>query len=180
MTNREVHFPDKFLWGTSTSGYQTEGGGDNTDWWRYERAEGTHCEEVSGDACDSWNRYEQDLDLIVELGLNAYRLSVEWARVEPQRGVIDCRRAGALSPHARSLSRPQHPSRRHAAPLHAPAVGRRSRRIRVSRDRVTHGALRPRRRRRVGRPHRHRVHGERTEHRRADGLSHRRLPAGAE
>ncbi|MGB8196277.1 MAG: family 1 glycosylhydrolase [Acidimicrobiales bacterium] len=89
MTNRDVHFPDKFLWGTSTSGYQTEGGGDNTDWWRYERAEGTHCEEVSGDACDSWNRYEEDLDLIVQLGLNAYRLSVEWSRIEPRRGEID-------------------------------------------------------------------------------------------
>jgi beta-glucosidase len=89
MTQREVHFPERFSWGTSTSGYQTEGGGSNTDWWRYERAEGTHCEEVCGDACDSWNRYEQDLDLIVELGLNSYRLSVEWARIEPQRGVID-------------------------------------------------------------------------------------------
>jgi len=32
------------------------------------------------------NRYEQDLDLIVELGLNSYRLSVEWARIEPERG----------------------------------------------------------------------------------------------
>ncbi len=89
MTKREVHFPDRFSWGTSTSGYQTEGGGSNTDWWRYERAEGTHCEEVSGDACDSWNRYEEDLDLIAELGLNSYRLSVEWARIEPQRDVFD-------------------------------------------------------------------------------------------
>jgi beta-glucosidase len=89
MTQREVHFPERFSWGTSTSGYQTEGGGSNTDWWRYERAEGTHCAEVSGDACDSWNRYEQDLDLIVGLGLNSYRLSVEWARIEPQRGEFD-------------------------------------------------------------------------------------------
>jgi beta-glucosidase len=100
MTNREVHFPDRFLWGTSTSGYQTEGGGTNTDWWRYERAEGTHCEEVCADACDSWNRYEQDLDLIVELGLNSYRLSVEWARIEPQRGEID---ADALAHYRRML-----------------------------------------------------------------------------
>ncbi len=89
MTQRDVHFPDRFAWGTSTSGYQTEGGGSNTDWWRYERAEGTHCAEECGDACDSWNRYEEDLDLIVELGLNSYRLSVEWARIEPQRGAID-------------------------------------------------------------------------------------------
>jgi beta-glucosidase len=99
MTQREVHFPERFSWGTSTSGYQTEGGGSNTDWWRYERAEGTHCEEECGDACDSWNRYEQDLDLIVELGLNSYRLSIEWARIEPQRGVID---ANALA-HYRGM-----------------------------------------------------------------------------
>jgi beta-glucosidase len=89
MTQREVRFPDRFSWGTSTSAYQTEGGGSNTDWWRYERAEGTHCAEVCGDACDSWHRYEEDLDFIVGLGLNSYRFSVEWARIEPQRGVID-------------------------------------------------------------------------------------------
>jgi len=100
MTQRDVHFPDRFSWGTSTSGYQTEGGGSNTDWWRYERAEGTHCEEECGDACDSWNRYEEDLDLLVELGLNSYRLSVEWARIEPQRGVID---SEALAHYRRML-----------------------------------------------------------------------------
>jgi len=100
MTQREVTFPDRFAWGSPTSRYQTGGGGSNTDWWRYERAEGTHCAEVSGDACDSWNRYEQDLDLIVELGLNSYRLSVEWARIEPERGVID---AEALAHYRRML-----------------------------------------------------------------------------
>ncbi len=88
MTPREVHFPDGFLWGTSTSAYQIEGGGDNTDWWRYERATGTHAVEQCGDACDSWNRYEEDLDLTARLGLNSFRLSVEWARIEPERGVI--------------------------------------------------------------------------------------------
>jgi beta-glucosidase len=88
MTTREVRFPDNFLWGTSTSAYQIEGGGTNTDWSRYEQAEGTHAVEPCGDACDSWNRYEEDLDLIVGLGLNSFRLSVEWARIEPQQGVI--------------------------------------------------------------------------------------------
>jgi beta-glucosidase len=88
MTPREVHFPEAFLWGTSTSAYQIEGGGSNTDWWRYERTEGTECVELCGDACDSWNRYEEDLDLTARLGLNSFRLSIEWARIEPQRGVI--------------------------------------------------------------------------------------------
>jgi beta-glucosidase len=77
-----------FLWGTSTSAYQIEGGNTNCDWWRYERSEGTHAVEVCGDACDSWNRYEEDLDILAGLGLNAFRLSVEWARIEPEHGVF--------------------------------------------------------------------------------------------
>jgi beta-glucosidase len=100
MAQREVHFPVRFSWGTSTSGYQTEGGGSNTDWWRYERAEATHCAEVCDDACDSWNRYEEDLDLIATFGLNSYRFSVEWARIEPQRGVVD---SEALAHYRRML-----------------------------------------------------------------------------
>jgi beta-glucosidase len=108
MTQREVRFPDEFLWGTSTSAYQIEGGGTNTDWSRYEGAEGTHCVEPCGLACDSWNRYEEDLDLIVELGLNSFRLSVEWSRIEPQQGVIDQEaiahyRAVLEACHARSI-----------------------------------------------------------------------------
>jgi beta-glucosidase len=83
--NRET---TPFYWGTSTSAYQIEGGNTNCDWWRYERADGTHAVEVCGDACDSWHRYEEDLDILVGLGLNAFRLSVEWARIEPERGVF--------------------------------------------------------------------------------------------
>jgi beta-glucosidase len=74
------------MWGTATSAYQTEGGGANTDWWRFEHAEGTTTTEQSGDACDSWHRYEEDLDLVQTLGLNAYRFSIEWARIEPEHG----------------------------------------------------------------------------------------------
>lgn len=108
MAQRNVQFPERFAWGTSTSAYQIEGGGTNTDWWRYERAEGTHCVEPCGDACDSWNRYDEDLDLIVDLGLNSFRLSVEWARIEPERGVISREalehyRAVLDACHARSI-----------------------------------------------------------------------------
>jgi beta-glucosidase len=88
VTPREVHFPSEFSWGTSTSAYQIEGGNDNTDWWRYERAEGTHAVEVCGDACDSWHRYDEDLDILASLGLNSFRLSIEWARIEPEEGVF--------------------------------------------------------------------------------------------
>ena len=88
MARRDVHFPSEFSWGTSTSAYQIEGGNDNADWWRYERAEGTHAVEVCGDACDSWHRYDEDLDILASLGLNSFRLSVEWARIEPEQGVF--------------------------------------------------------------------------------------------
>jgi beta-glucosidase len=88
MMPRDAHFPPEFLWGTSTSAYQIEGGNTNTDWWRYERTPGTSAVETCGDACDSWNRYEEDLDILSSLGLDAFRFSVEWARIEPEPGVI--------------------------------------------------------------------------------------------
>lgn len=86
MSSRDVHFPEGFLWGTSTSAYQIEGNNTESDWWRFERAATTTASEVCGDACDSWHRYEEDLDIIASLGLNAFRLSIEWARVEPRQG----------------------------------------------------------------------------------------------
>jgi beta-glucosidase len=88
MATRSIQFPPTFSWGTSTSAYQIEGGGTNTDWWRFEHAPNTIAAEVCGDACDSWHRYEEDLDLLVQFGLNSFRLSVEWARIEPERGTI--------------------------------------------------------------------------------------------
>ena len=84
---RELVFPSGFLWGASTSGYQTEGGGDRTDWWAFEQA--GRAAEPSGRACDSWNRWQEDLDLAAELGLNTYRISIEWARIEPTPGRFD-------------------------------------------------------------------------------------------
>ncbi|NNN02372.1 MAG: family 1 glycosylhydrolase [Acidimicrobiaceae bacterium] len=86
MDARRTRLPEGFSWGTSTSAYQIEGGGDNTDWWRFERTPGTAAVELCGDACDSWHRYEEDLDLITRLGLDSFRLSIEWARIEPTRG----------------------------------------------------------------------------------------------
>jgi beta-glucosidase len=88
MTDRTASLPSSFLWGTATSAYQIEGDGRNTDWWRFEHAEGSPTVEPCGDACDSWRRYEEDLDIVQSLGLNAYRFSIEWARIEPQQGTF--------------------------------------------------------------------------------------------
>jgi beta-glucosidase len=88
MTERTTSLPSSFLWGTATSAYQIEGDSRNTDWWRFEHAVDTTTVEPCGDACDSWHRYEEDLDIVQSLGLNAYRFSIEWARVEPQQGAI--------------------------------------------------------------------------------------------
>jgi beta-glucosidase len=88
MSPRTVQFPAPFSWGTSTSAYQIEGGNDNTDWWRFERLPNSPAAEVCGDACDSWHRYEEDLDILAALGLDSFRLSVEWARIQPDQGVV--------------------------------------------------------------------------------------------
>ena len=79
-------FPDGFLWGTATAAHQVEGGNWNNDWWAWEHAEDTACEEPSGDACDHCWRYPQDLELLADLGLRAYRFSLEWSRIEPEYG----------------------------------------------------------------------------------------------
>jgi beta-glucosidase len=79
-------FPDGFLWGTATAAHQIEGGNVNNDWWAFEHAPGSLCAEPSGDACDSFNRYPEDIDRVAGLGLGAYRFSLEWSRIEPEEG----------------------------------------------------------------------------------------------
>ena len=85
MTNVET-FPDGFRWGTATAAHQIEGGNVNNDWWRWEHTEGSGVAEPSGDACDSWHRWDEDVDLVAGLGLDHYRFSLEWSRIEPAAG----------------------------------------------------------------------------------------------
>ena len=75
-----------FLWGASTSAHQTEGGNHANDWHDWEQAPRSPCVEPAGDACDHVNRYPQDVALLAGIGLNSYRFSVEWSRVEPRPG----------------------------------------------------------------------------------------------
>ncbi|OZG49228.1 glycoside hydrolase family 1 protein [Bombiscardovia coagulans] len=84
-----AHFPDHFLWGTSTAGHQIDGGDTASDTTFLEGVTPSIFKEPAGLACNSWERWEDDLDLVQEMGLNSYRFSVEWARIEPEEGVID-------------------------------------------------------------------------------------------
>lgn len=77
-----------FLWGAATAAHQIEGNNTNADFWAAEHAGLPHIKEPSGDACDSYHRYRTDIRLLAEAGLKAYRFSVEWARIEPERGLV--------------------------------------------------------------------------------------------
>ncbi|MDG4763154.1 family 1 glycosylhydrolase [Solwaraspora sp. WMMD406] len=80
--------PDSFLFGVATSGHQTEGDNTSSDTWFLENVAPTVFAERSGRACNSWQLWRDDLDLVQAMGLDAFRFSVEWARVEPEKGVF--------------------------------------------------------------------------------------------
>lgn len=79
-------FPKGFLWGASSAGYQTEGNNVSADLWVVENMKPSPFSERSGDACDSYHRWDEDLAIVKAMGLNAYRFSIEWARIEPEEG----------------------------------------------------------------------------------------------
>jgi beta-glucosidase len=81
-------FPDGFLWGAATASHQVEGGNVNNHYWPWEHAEHSPFAEKSGDACDSYHRWREDLDLVAGAGLNSYRFSLEWSRIEPEEGEL--------------------------------------------------------------------------------------------
>ncbi len=83
-----LRFPKGFLWGTATSAYQVEGNNVNSDWWDWEQKNQLphlRC----GQACNQYNLYEKDFDLIKQLNHNAHRMSIEWSRIEPNEGEFD-------------------------------------------------------------------------------------------
>ncbi|MBG0832607.1 family 1 glycosylhydrolase [Planomonospora sp. ID67723] len=84
----ELSFPDGFLWGAAGSAHQTEGNNVSSDLWALENGPGGPLPERSGDACDGYHRWREDLDIVRDLGLTSYRFGIEWARVEPVEGRI--------------------------------------------------------------------------------------------
>jgi len=100
--DRSGLLPEGFRFGVATAGYQIEGGfngpGEPTNnWVRWERSGRV---EPSGIAVDFWNRYEEHLDRVAAMGCDAFRLGIEWARVEPSPGAVD---HGALDRYAAVL-----------------------------------------------------------------------------
>ena len=82
--DKSKSFPDKFLWGCATAGHQVEGNNTNSDLWTLEHLPQSVFKEPSGDACDHYHLYPQDISLLADLGFNTYRFSLEWARIEPE------------------------------------------------------------------------------------------------
>lgn len=104
INTKEVLFPENFIWGTGDSAFQTEGivtaNGKTTqnNWTAWEEQiivkNGIMQPRIpenkrAGTACDRWNLYKEDLKLEKGLGLNAHRFSIEWSKIEPEKGVFD-------------------------------------------------------------------------------------------
>jgi beta-glucosidase len=73
----DLKFPENFLWGAATSPTQVEGHVNN-EWTDYVAADGGHCRV----ACDHYHRYAEDVDWMARLGVNAYRMGIEWSRLQ--------------------------------------------------------------------------------------------------
>ncbi len=97
INTTEVLFPPHFLWGCSDSALQTEGiitSNGRTiqnSWTEYElrNADLIAPESRVGAACERWTRYKSDVQLLKNIGMNSYRFSIEWSKIEPQEGVFD-------------------------------------------------------------------------------------------
>jgi beta-glucosidase len=98
MSDAPIRFPDGFLWGAATSAYQIEGspladGAGASIWHRFAHTPGKTANGETGDvACDHYRRAAEDVQLMADLGLRAYRFSVAWARVLPDgRGRVNAK-----------------------------------------------------------------------------------------
>jgi beta-glucosidase len=101
---------EEFMLGAATSAHQTEGNNVNSDCWLLEHMGNSSYHEPSGMAADHYNRFREDIAGMKNAGMNAYRFSMEWARIEPEKGrfddkevmhykeVIDCCRQNGIEP----------------------------------------------------------------------------------
>ncbi len=84
-----MSFSKTFFIGAATAAHQVEGNNIHSDYWAQEQMPHSSFVEPSLDACDHYNRYKEDIRLLAQAGLNAYRFSIEWARIEPEEGHYD-------------------------------------------------------------------------------------------
>ncbi len=88
--DKDLVFPENFLWGSASSAHQIEGNNTGNQWWRWEE-KSSHIADGSrsGRACRHYEHFGKDFDLVEVLGMNCHRFSIEWSRVEPEPGVFD-------------------------------------------------------------------------------------------
>ncbi|MAI87385.1 MAG: hypothetical protein CMF99_09670 [Candidatus Marinimicrobia bacterium] len=95
IDTQNIHFPNSFAWGTATAAHQVEGNNTNNNWydWEHQLDENNQPRIHNGDksilAADHWNRYPDDIKLMKDLGVNHYRFSIEWSKIEPENGNYD-------------------------------------------------------------------------------------------
>ena len=95
INTKDIHFPSNFAWGTATAAHQVEGNNTNNNWYQWEHSfddngnSRIHNADKSGIAVDHWNQYSNDITLMQNMGVNHYRFSVEWSRIEPTKGNYD-------------------------------------------------------------------------------------------
>ncbi len=86
---RILRFPEGFVWGAGISAHQVEGDNRHNDWWAFEQQGKVERGDTSGRATDHYHRFDEDFALAEELGLGAVKISIEWSRIEKERGVYD-------------------------------------------------------------------------------------------
>ena len=135
-------FPSDFVWGAATSAYQIEGaayedGRGESIWDRFCATPGkVRAGDTGAIACDFYHRYPEDIALMRELGIDAFRFSIAWPRIVPggtrprQRS-----RPRLLRPPRRRAARGGHPAVREPLPLGPAAGARGRRRLAGARDR---------------------------------------------
>jgi beta-glucosidase len=90
IDTNDVSFPKDFIWGTATAAHQIEGNNENTNWGEWEK-DSTHIKDKSNSkiAVDGWNRAKDDVKLMKDLGVNSYRFSLAWNKIEPEHGKVN-------------------------------------------------------------------------------------------